>query len=95
MSQDVNHGAGLGGATLTDTKSALNCGEHLNVGEYGVLNATGTASLAGTPHVQPIEGFVPLVCWQSTVMTLNSRIGEFDAVDGPVACDVAYANANV
>ena len=64
-------------------------------GEYGVLHVTGAASLDGTLHVEPVEGFVPQPGQQFTVMTFASRTGEFAAVTGPDAYDITYTATSV
>ncbi|MBN1511927.1 MAG: hypothetical protein JXB13_07920 [Phycisphaerae bacterium] len=63
--------------------------------EYAVLHVTGAASLDGTLHVEPVEGFVPQPGQEFTVMTFTSRTGEFTDVTGPDAYDIAYTATSV
>ena len=66
-----------------------------SAGQYDKLAVSGAASLGGTLHVEPIDGFVPEVGQQFTVMTFGSRTGEFASISGPGQYDVTYNATNV
>ena len=51
-------------------------------GQYDVLAVVGQAGLGGTLDVQLVNGFVPAVSHEFTLLTFGSRIGTFGAVNG-------------
>ncbi|MBN2561009.1 MAG: hypothetical protein JXQ75_08775 [Phycisphaerae bacterium] len=59
-------------------------------GEYDKFAVTGAVSLGGTLYVEPIDGFVPEVGQQFTIMTFASRTGEFAALSGSCEYSVTY-----
>ncbi|MBN2561979.1 MAG: hypothetical protein JXQ75_13725 [Phycisphaerae bacterium] len=61
--------------------------------EYDRLHVTGTATLDGELHVEPIDGYLPQVGDRFTILTANTVTGQFATVTGPGEYDVTY-NAN-
>jgi hypothetical protein len=59
------------------------------------LVAVGTASLNGTLHVIPINGFVPQVGHSFTILTAATRTGTFSQVTGAGQYNVIYSPSSV
>jgi hypothetical protein len=53
-----------------------------SISQYGVLNITGAATLAGTLNVSLANGFVPAVGNSFPVITYASHTGTFDIING-------------
>jgi hypothetical protein len=51
--------------------------------EYDLLNVTGTATLDGELHVEPIVGYLPQVGQQFVILTAPTVTGCFTSVTGP------------
>ncbi|MCK4342739.1 MAG: PKD domain-containing protein [Phycisphaerae bacterium] len=63
--------------------------------EYDILDVTGTASLDGQLDVELINGFVPEVGQQFTILTAGSVTGEFLTVTGQGCFSVTYNTNDV
>ena len=84
-----------GDYTQQDGRLAIKVKGTVAGAEYGVLHVTGAARLDGTLHIEPMDDFVPLPSQSFTVMTFGSRTGEFAAVTGLDAYDIAYTGTSV
>lgn len=63
--------------------------------QYDRLAVNGNANLGGTLRMQPVNGFLPQVGQQFTVMTYGARTGQFASVVGPGQYTVTYNPTNV
>jgi len=76
----------------------IDLGGYAAGGDYDVLNVSGTASLDGSLVVTLINGFVPQIGDQFTILTAGQRVGTFSAVytdPSTLEVEVTYGDNDV
>jgi hypothetical protein len=71
-----------------------------SISEFGRVNITGAATLAGTMEITLVNGFTPSLGNSFQVMTFASRAGSFDTIlgldlGGGLVLDPQYSATNL